>query len=77
MLQVKKLVNEHKNFVHSIAKELLKKGDLTGEQIDQIYVRLYGQSRPAPPAVRIMNSGSKNYLSNSGELGDVDLEENL
>ncbi len=46
MLQVKKLVLEHADFVHTIAEELLKQGDLTGEEIEQIYIRLYGQSRP-------------------------------
>ncbi|WP_082562020.1 MULTISPECIES: AAA family ATPase [unclassified Paenibacillus] len=46
MLQVKNLVREHVDFVHAIASELLKQGDLTGEEIEQIYVRLYGRSRP-------------------------------
>ncbi|PGY07933.1 AAA family ATPase [Bacillus sp. AFS031507] len=54
MLQVKKLVNENADFVHSIAEELLKRGDLTGEEIEEIYVRLYGQSRPEPPKVKVM-----------------------
>jgi cell division protease FtsH len=52
MQQVKKLVKEHADFVHAIAEELLKQGDLTGEEIDQIYVRLYGHSRPEPPDVK-------------------------
>jgi cell division protease FtsH len=52
MLQVKKLVREHANFVHAIAEELLKRGDLTGEEIEQIYVELYGRSRPEPPQVK-------------------------
>ncbi|MCZ8516919.1 AAA family ATPase [Paenibacillus filicis] len=52
MLQVKKLVREHADFVHAIAEELLKRGDLTGEEIEQIYVRLYGHSRPEPPQVK-------------------------
>lgn len=46
MLQVKNLVREHVDFVHAIASELLKQGDLTGEEIEQIYVRLYNRSRP-------------------------------
>lgn len=46
MLQVKKLVREYAGFVHAIAEDLLKQGDLTGEEIEQIYVRLYGHSRP-------------------------------
>lgn len=52
MLQVKNLVREHTDFVHSIAEELLKQGDLTGEEIEQIYVRLYGRSRPEPTEVK-------------------------
>ncbi|MDN3016054.1 AAA family ATPase [Paenibacillus sp. BSR1-1] len=51
MKQVKKLVNEHADFVHSIAGELLKRGDLTGEEIEELYVRLYGQTRPEPRKV--------------------------
>lgn len=46
MLHVKKLVREHGEFVHAIAEELLKQGDLTGEEIEQIHVRLYGHGRP-------------------------------
>lgn len=49
MLQVKKLVKEHAEFVHAIAGELLMRGDLTGEEIEQIYVQLYGHPRPEPP----------------------------
>jgi len=52
MLEVKKLVQEHADFVHTIAKELLKRGDLTGEEIEQIYEQLYGRSRPVPPEVK-------------------------
>lgn len=48
MTRVKKLVREHADFVHAIAEELLKRGDLTGEEIEQIHVRLYGFSRPEP-----------------------------
>lgn len=54
MLQVKKLVREHADFVHTIAKELLKRGDLTGEEIDQIYVDLYGRNRPIPPEIKCL-----------------------
>jgi cell division protease FtsH len=54
MLQVKKLVREYADFVHSIADELLKRGDLTGEEIEQIYLRLYGHSRPEPPEVKTL-----------------------
>jgi cell division protease FtsH len=53
MLQVKKLVQEYADFVHTIAEELLKRGDLTGEEIEQIYVQLYGRSRPEPPEVKL------------------------
>lgn len=52
MLQVKKLVRDHADFVNAIAEELLKQGDLTGEEIEQIYVRLYGHRRPDPPEVK-------------------------
>ncbi|MGO4276436.1 hypothetical protein AB4Z22_42550, partial [Paenibacillus sp. TAF58] len=52
MLEVKNLVREHADFVHTIAEELLKQGDLTGEEIEQIYVRLYGRSRPEPIEVK-------------------------
>ncbi|NRF91138.1 AAA family ATPase [Paenibacillus frigoriresistens] len=52
MLQVKNLVREHVDFVHTIASELLKQGDLTGEEIEQIYVRLYGRSRPEPIEIK-------------------------
>lgn len=60
MLQAKKLVNNHSDFVHAIAADLLKQGDLTGEEIDQIYVRLYGHNRPKPPIVRLLINRSKN-----------------
>jgi cell division protease FtsH len=52
MQQVKKLVLEHSDFVHSIAKELLVRGDLTGEEIEEIFVGLYGHIRPEPPVVK-------------------------
>jgi cell division protease FtsH len=45
MQKVKKLVTEHADFVHSIAKELLKRGDLSGEEIEEIYEELYGQKQ--------------------------------
>lgn len=53
MNQVKELVKEHSDFVHSISGELLKRGDLTGEEIEQIYVGLYGRTRPEPPVVKV------------------------
>ncbi|MBM7653497.1 AAA family ATPase [Neobacillus cucumis] len=46
MNKVKKLVTNHSEFVHAIAMELLKRGDLTGEEIEAIYVELYGEKRP-------------------------------
>jgi cell division protease FtsH len=52
MNQVKALVKKHADFVHVIASELLRQEDLTGEEIEEIYVRLYGQLRPEPPTVR-------------------------
>ncbi|MED3562998.1 AAA family ATPase [Bacillus xiapuensis] len=48
MLEAKKLVRQHADFVHMIAAELLKQGDLTGEEIEQIYIGLYGHGRPQP-----------------------------
>ncbi len=72
MLQVKKLVKEHDDFVHAIAEELLKQGDLTGEQIDQIYVGLYGQSRPEPSNVITQSKEGNNNLSLSGGSSEVD-----
>ncbi|WP_081415036.1 AAA family ATPase [Ectobacillus panaciterrae] len=50
MIKVKELVREHAEFVHAIAEELLKRGDLTGEEIEQIYKQLYGHNRPELPA---------------------------
>ncbi|WP_246197326.1 AAA family ATPase [Cytobacillus depressus] len=50
MNKVKKLVLENAGFVHAIAEELLKQGDLTGEEIDQIYNRLVGQNQMESPA---------------------------
>jgi cell division protease FtsH len=47
MNKVKKLVMNHSEFVHAIATELLKSGDLTGEEIESIYLKLYGEKRPA------------------------------
>ncbi|MEH7419092.1 AAA family ATPase [Neobacillus drentensis] len=46
MNKVKKLVTNHSEFVHAIATELLKRGDLTGEEIEAIYLKLYGEKRP-------------------------------
>jgi len=56
MAQVKRLVREHAEFVHAIAEELLLRGDLTGEEIEEIYVRLYGRARPEPAAVHSLAS---------------------
>lgn len=51
MQQVKKLVRDHAEFVHIIAEDLLKQGDLTGEEIEGIYLSIYGRTRPEPPKV--------------------------
>lgn len=45
MNKVKKLVTEHADFVHSIAGELLKRGDLSGEEIEEIYEQFYGHEQ--------------------------------
>ncbi|MEW9668463.1 AAA family ATPase [Ammoniphilus sp. 3BR4] len=52
MIQAKRLVLENADFVHAIAEELLERGDLTGEEIEQIYLRMYGHSRPEPPVIK-------------------------
>lgn len=52
MQQVRQLVREYAGFVHAIAEELLLRGDLTGEEIEGIYERLYGESRPVPPVIK-------------------------
>ncbi len=76
MLQVKKLVKNHRDFVHAIAADLLKQGDLTGEEIDQIYIGLYGQNRPKPPIVRMLINGTNNSTSTlvTGSTGEVEVE---
>ncbi|QSO47388.1 AAA family ATPase [Alicyclobacillus mengziensis] len=52
LLQVKQLLIEHAAFVDAIAAQLLKQGDLTGEEVERIYVRLFGKSRPEPPVIK-------------------------
>ena len=52
LLQVKQLLIEHAAFVDAIAAQLLKQGDLTGEEVERIYVRLFGKSRPEPPVLK-------------------------
>ncbi|WP_135554399.1 AAA family ATPase [Paenibacillus cymbidii] len=49
MQEAKKLVLEYADFVHAIAEELLAREDLTGDEIEEIYVRLYGADKPKPP----------------------------
>ncbi|WP_254776984.1 AAA family ATPase [Paenibacillus sp. yr247] len=70
MLHAKKLVRDRGDFVHAIAEELLKRGDLTGEEIEQIYVRLYGHSRPEPPEIK---PGA--YFDSIAEAASVQLAE--
>ncbi|MBT2658337.1 AAA family ATPase [Bacillus sp. ISL-18] len=62
MTKVKKLVNDNADFVHKIAEELLKRGDLTGEEIEQIYVGLYGQSR-----AEVLESQNQNLVDAPAE----------
>ncbi|MES9681492.1 ATPase [Bacillus sp. AFS001701] len=69
MSQVKKLVTDHADFVHSIAQELLKRGDLTGEEIEDIYESIYARTRPEPPIVKIGSVYEKNI---QGLLKDFD-----
>lgn len=49
MAKVKALVLKHADFVHAIAENLLKLGDLTGEEIEIIFEQLYGQSKLVLP----------------------------
>lgn len=51
MTKVKKLVLDNADFVHSIAKELLIRGDLTGEEIEDLYEQLNGDNRQELPEV--------------------------
>jgi cell division protease FtsH len=62
MKKVKKLVKEHDAFVHAIATELIKCGDLTGEEIEQIYLDLYGKTRPSMEEITIHNTLSASLL---------------
>ncbi len=75
MLQVKKLVKGHADFVHSIAEELLNRGDLTGEEIEEIYVGLYGQTRPEPPKVEYMDSSVVSEFGMNLEIDFNDMED--
>ncbi|TVY00350.1 AAA family ATPase [Paenibacillus cremeus] len=78
MAQVKKLVEEHADFIHAIAAELLKRGDLTGEEIEQIYVELYGRTRPEPPEIKplpLMDSYAQAAPTKLPEDGDLDPDE--
>jgi cell division protease FtsH len=55
MKKVKKLVVDHSQFVHAIATELIKRGDLTGEEIEELYVNIYGEKRPMIQETLIQN----------------------
>lgn len=46
MLEVKALMNNYAEFVHKIAEELLKREDLTGDEIEEIFVQLYDDTKP-------------------------------
>ncbi|MDN3954469.1 AAA family ATPase [Sporolactobacillus laevolacticus] len=54
MSQVKTLIEEHTEFVHAISRELLTRGDLTGEEIEEIYINLYGHTRPDVPEIKAL-----------------------
>ncbi|MCO7175738.1 AAA family ATPase [Sporolactobacillus kofuensis] len=61
MSQVKTLIQDQTDFVHAIARELLTRGDLTGEEIEEIYINLYGHTRPEVPEIKalVATSASK------------------
>ncbi|MBP3963859.1 AAA family ATPase [Paenibacillus lignilyticus] len=77
MNQVKKLVSDHTEFVHAIAEDLLNQDDLTGEEIEQIYIRLYGQNRPDPSLIRttIFDQPSKNKEAEAPEETEEEVVE--
>ncbi|MFT8872367.1 MAG: AAA family ATPase [Sporolactobacillus sp.] len=52
MKQVKALIDRHAELVHAIARELLRSGDLTGEEINTLYLNLYGHTRPETPHIQ-------------------------
>lgn len=61
MKQVKALVLEYSEFVHKIAEELLKREDLTGDEVEEIFVQLYGDTKARaieviPPAPKKLSS---------------------
>ncbi|WNR46219.1 AAA family ATPase [Paenibacillus roseipurpureus] len=61
MQEVKKLVLDYADFVHKIAEELLKREDLTGDEIEDIFTELYGDSRPR--AIEVKPAPLKKPLS--------------
>ncbi|MFD1673832.1 hypothetical protein [Alicyclobacillus fodiniaquatilis] len=78
MAQVKQLLQEHAEFVHKIANQLLKQGDLTGEEVEQIYVRLYGRNRPEPYEIKQQAFGVSHAAkaTENEEESDEDSEHN-
>jgi len=77
MARVKVLVREHADFVHAIAEELLLQGDLTGEEIEQIYVRLYGQNRPVELVNLVGAVLAPAADSSSAQMPDEDDDDDL
>ncbi|MUT64817.1 AAA family ATPase [Paenibacillus sp. NEAU-GSW1] len=72
MEQVKKLVKDHGDFVHAIAEQLLLRGDLTGEEIDEIYKGLYGLERPEHVAVKPFMPKAEAEAASLGGAGVTD-----
>ncbi|MFF2482307.1 AAA family ATPase [Paenibacillus sp. NPDC058071] len=70
MKQVKKLVQDHGDFVHAIAEELLVRGDLTGEEIEELYTGLYGDSRPKPTTVTLTAFPAPEEATDSASEGN-------
>lgn len=74
MLEVKKLVLDYTDFVHKIAEELLKREDLTGDEIEEIFTELYGDTKAR--AIEVFPTAPPQKLTLEKPLVD-DMEEDL
>ncbi|MEH7120863.1 hypothetical protein V7128_26165 [Neobacillus vireti] len=75
MNKVKKLVTKHSDFVHAIATQLLKRGDLTGEEIEAIYLELYGENRPGAQNAAIQREIFSSLSEAASAKEIIDIEE--